>query len=91
MRFHLTFRGGNRITIPIVIDREDEWFVAKVPMLGISTQGKTIDDARENMADLLKMYFSNPHTPKPKLKTLVNANIMVSTVSFVVPKDRVAA
>lgn len=86
MRFGITFKSGRKINIPIVIDREDDWFVAEIPRLGIATQGKTLDEVKENMADLLKMYFTNPHTPKPKIETLVNANIMVSTVSFVVPK-----
>lgn len=86
MRFNLTLKSGVKVNIPIVIDREDDWFVAEIPRLGIATQGKTLDEVKENMVDLLKMYFSNPHTPKPKIETLVNANIMISTISFVVPK-----
>lgn len=63
----LNFSSGKsegKIRFPVVIDREDKWLVARVPLLGVATQGKTLKEVKENVADLLKLYFENPHTPK---------------------------
>ncbi len=85
-RINFNIKHGVRINLPIIIIKEDNWFVALVPTLGVAAQGKTLDEVKENMSDLLGMYFTNPHTPKPKIKTLVNANIIFSTISVNVPK-----
>lgn len=47
--------------------REDGWFVAECPILDIATQGKTEEETKENMEDLINEYFRDPDTPKPKL------------------------
>lgn len=86
MRLKLTLKGGTRIQLPIVIAREGDWYVASVPMLDVATQGKSLKEVKENMVDLLTLYFENPHTPKPKIKNLINIDVMLSTISVVVPK-----
>lgn len=55
---------------PIFMTKEGKWFVAACPVLGIATQGKTEEEAKENMRDLIKEYLNDPDTPKPKLKEL---------------------
>lgn len=66
---------------------EGAWYVASVPMLDIATQGKTLEEVKENMAELVSLYFENPHTPKPKIKNLVNVEIMLTTIPVVIPKS----
>ena len=39
------------ISLPIIIMREGEWFVASCPTLDIATQGKTEEEVKDNMQD----------------------------------------
>jgi len=50
-----------------MIAKEKKWFVASCPVLDIATQGKTEREVKENMADLLRDYFSDPDITKPTL------------------------
>ena len=42
--------------------KENEWFVASCPPLGIATQGKTEEEIKENMNDLIDEYLQDPCT-----------------------------
>lgn len=70
-----------QIPLPILITKENKWFVAACPILNIATQGKTEREAKENMADLINEYLRDPDTQKPSLEDLLSlslANIPVS-------------
>jgi predicted RNase H-like HicB family nuclease len=54
-----------RLPFPIIIAREGKWFVASCPLLDIATQGKSEEEVKANMADLIDAYLSDPDTPKP--------------------------
>jgi len=58
------------IPLPIIMMKEDEWFVACCPILDIATQGKTEKEVKENMADLIDDYFQDPDTVKPKISSI---------------------
>ncbi|MFH0986750.1 MAG: type II toxin-antitoxin system HicB family antitoxin [Candidatus Micrarchaeota archaeon] len=47
------------IPFPIMITKEKKWFVASCPLLDIATQGKTEEEVKENMHDLIGEYFKN--------------------------------
>ena len=55
------------IPLPIVITKEGDWFVASCPWLDIATQGKTEEELKENMRDLIHDYLTDPDTKKPEL------------------------
>lgn len=57
------------ISFPIVIMKEGEWYVASCPQLDIATQGKTEEEARENMKDLIDEYLHDPDVPQPSMHT----------------------
>jgi predicted RNase H-like HicB family nuclease len=40
-----------------IIEREDDWYVALCPELDIASQGKTVDEARKNLQEALKLFF----------------------------------
>lgn len=50
------------VPLPIIIAKEDKWFVASCPVLDVATQGKTEKEVKENMKDLIKDYFKDPDT-----------------------------
>ncbi len=70
-----------QIPLPIVMARENKWFVASCPILDIATQGRTEKEAKENMAELIDEYLRDPDTAKPSIDDLLSlslANIPVS-------------
>ena len=40
-----------------VIEREDDMYVALCPELDIASQGKTVEEARENLQEALELFF----------------------------------
>jgi len=76
-------RGGEAtemVPLTIFITKEDEWFVASCPLLDIATQGKTEDEVRDNMKDLIDEYMEDPDTSKPALKTIMSASAVMTTI-----------
>jgi len=49
-----------QVPFPIIITRENKWFVAVCPLLDIATQGKTELEVKENMVDLINDYLNDP-------------------------------
>jgi predicted RNase H-like HicB family nuclease len=48
-----------QVPLPVVIAKEDKWFVASCPILDVDTQGKTEKEVKENMEDLINDYFND--------------------------------
>ncbi|MEK6958060.1 MAG: type II toxin-antitoxin system HicB family antitoxin [archaeon] len=65
------------VSLPIVMSKEGNWFVASCPILDIGTQGKTEKEVRQNMQDLINEYFSDPDTAKPSLKEMLSASVSI--------------
>ncbi|MEX2017577.1 MAG: hypothetical protein WD876_03830 [Candidatus Pacearchaeota archaeon] len=59
-----------QMPFPIVIMKEGDLFVALCPPLDIATQGKTEQEVKENMVDLIDDYLSDEDTPKPNIETI---------------------
>ncbi len=68
------------IPLPIVIMKEGKWFVAECPLLDIATQGKTEEEVKENMKDLISEYLKDPDAPKPR--ALINEVMSVSLTNI---------
>ena len=58
---------NKQISFPIVIMKEGAWFVASCPSLDIATQGKTEQEVRENMKELIDEYVNDKDTVKPEI------------------------
>ena len=64
-----------QVPLPILIAKENKWFVASCPILDIATQGKTEKEVKENMADLINDYLNDPDTPKPSMEDLMSLSL----------------
>jgi len=64
-----------QVPLPIIITRENKWFVASCPILDIATQGKTEKEVKENMAVLINDYLNDPDTPKPSMEDLMSLSL----------------
>ena len=69
------------ISFPIFIGREDNWFVASCPILDMATQGKTEEEVKENMKELIEDYMKDPDTSKPKLKTIMSSSVIITNIA----------
>ena len=54
----MNFRGT------IIIKKEEEWFVAICIENNIASQGKTIDEATENLKEALALYYEDESEAK---------------------------
>ena len=43
----------------VIIHKEENWYVAQSVETGVASQGKTIDEAIENLRDALELYFED--------------------------------
>jgi predicted RNase H-like HicB family nuclease len=64
-----------QVPLPILITKENKWVVAACPLLDIATQGKTEKEVKENMAELITEYLSDPDTAKPSLEDLMSLSL----------------
>jgi predicted RNase H-like HicB family nuclease len=39
-----------------LITKEDEWYVARCPELGVTSQGKDVESARTNLREAIALY-----------------------------------
>jgi predicted RNase H-like HicB family nuclease len=63
------------VPLPIFITKEGKWFVASCPVLDIATQGKTENEVKENMEDLINEYLNDPDTTKPTIETIMSFSL----------------
>lgn len=60
---------------PVFITKEGKWFVAECPIFNIATQGRTENEVKENMRDLIEEYLKDPDTPKGQLKKINSSSL----------------
>jgi len=47
----------------VAIQKEDDWFVAKCLENSVASQGKTMDEATENLREALSLYYEDETLP----------------------------
>jgi predicted RNase H-like HicB family nuclease len=47
-----------------VITKEDDWFVARCPELGVTSQGETPEAARANLQEAIELYIETWGLPE---------------------------
>jgi len=47
------------LEISAIIRKEDDWFVAKCLDLDVTTQGKTIEEAKANLKEAIELYIES--------------------------------
>jgi len=68
------------ISFPVLLSKEGKWFVACCPILDIATQGRTEEEVKENMVDLIQEYMEDPDTQKPDWETIMSTSL---TLTFI--------
>ena len=68
------------ISFPVLISQEGKWFVACCPILDIATQGRTEEEVKENMVDLIQEYMEDPDTQKPDWETIMTTSLTLTSI-----------
>jgi len=45
--------------VSIIIEHEENWFVASCPELDVASQGKSVEEARANLKEALELYLKH--------------------------------
>ena len=45
------------MVLTAIVHKEEEWFVAECPEVGTASQGKTIEEAVENLTEATEVYL----------------------------------
>lgn len=48
-----------------LITKEEEWYVARCPELGVTSQGKDVESARANLREAIELYLETWGPPEP--------------------------
>ncbi len=62
----------------VLIEKEENWFVATSVETGVASQGKSLNEAMDNLREALELYFEN-NSP-----TETNRQIFVTTMEVAV-------
>ncbi len=74
------------LPLPIIMENDGKYIAAWCPVLDIATQGRNEREVKKNMEDLVKWYFEDKDTPKPKIKTIMNMSISMTNIPVSIPK-----
>ena len=50
----------------VIVQKEENWYVAKCLDNSVASQGKTIEEALKNLREALELYFQNENPTEPK-------------------------
>jgi predicted RNase H-like HicB family nuclease len=72
----VTFKGT------IIIKKEEEWFVASCLENNIASQGKTVDEATENLKEAIALYYEDE--PDEDIMSLTSNQVYVTTLEMAI-------
>ena len=58
-----------RLRYTAIITREGEWYIARCIELSVTTQGRTLDEARANLQEAVELYLESFETEEPAEST----------------------
>ena len=55
-----------KIKYNVIIQKEDEWYVAKCIDNNIASQGRTVEESIKNLKEAIELYYENEEPIAPK-------------------------
>ena len=65
-----------------IIEREGEGYVSLCPELDVASQGKTIEEARDNLREALELFFES--APPDEVKQRLRGEVFVTQIEVAV-------
>ena len=59
-------------TFTTAINKEGKWYVSKCLELGVVSQGKTIEEATENLKEAVELYLENNNEATKNISTMAS-------------------
>ena len=61
----------------VVVQKEEKWYVAKCLDNSIASQGKTIEEALDNLKEALELYAQSEEAESPKQMLITTLEVAV--------------
>lgn len=61
----------------VVVQKEEKWYVAKCLDNNVASQGKTIEEALDNLKETLELYTQSEEAEKPKQLLITTLEVAV--------------
>ena len=61
----------NELEVTVFVWREGKWYVAYEPTSGVSSQGKTVDEALGNLREALELYLEEKQDIYPLERVMI--------------------
>ena len=61
----------------VIIEQEENWYVAKCIDNNITSQGKTVEEALKNLKEAIELYLENEEPVMPK-------NVLITTLEVAI-------
>jgi predicted RNase H-like HicB family nuclease len=62
---------SGEIELTVFVWREGKWFVAYEPSSGVSSQGRTVDEALKNIREALELYLEDKQDVYPIERVMI--------------------
>lgn len=61
----------------VAVQKEEKWYVAKCLDNNVASQGKTIEEALDNLKEALELYVQSEEAEKPKQMLITTLEVAV--------------
>lgn len=61
----------------VIVQKEEQWYVAKCLDNSVASQGKTIEEALENLKEALELYSQSEELEKPKQMIITTLEVAI--------------
>ncbi len=61
----------------VIIQKEENWYVAKCIDNSVASQGKTIEEAIKNLKEALQLYYENEEIVLPKETYITTVEVTI--------------
>ena len=74
-----TIKGGRNMSVKynVIIQKEENWYVAKCIDNSVASQGKTIEEAIKNLKEALQLYYENEEIVLPKETYITTVEVTI--------------
>lgn len=68
----------------VIIQKEENWYVAKCIDNNVASQGKTVEEALKNLKEAIELYYEDeePIIPKQLLVTTLEVSVWVLNIQY---------
>ena len=64
--------------VTVIVQKDDDWYVAKCLENSVASQGKTVEEAIDNLKEALELYYEDTPAEQDKQKQVFVTTLEVS-------------